>query len=225
MGIFAQPLSCRAPRRASERAEVGVAEGELRRGDVLLEVGEVAGSRDRQHHRRFLQQPGDGDLRRGDAYPLRERDHFGFFQRGAVAERIPRNEGDAVLLAVEYRKFTRPFPPPAAVTYGQLVLVDVPEALRPWWPRRTPLLKPVAGLPGDILTVRDGHFYVNARDYGPMIAMAAGMLLPQVDSPTIIGPGEVCLASLTLRSLDCRYTGPLPSTALKAMATPFWVWE
>ena len=56
---------------------------------------------------------------------------------------------------------------PAAVTYGQLGLVDVPEALRPWWPRRTPLLKPVVGLHGDVLTVHEGHFYVNARDSAP----------------------------------------------------------
>ena len=114
---------------------------------------------------------------------------------------------------------------PAAVTYGQLVLLDVPAALRPWWPRRTPLLKRVVGLHGDVLTVHEGHFYVNAVDYGPVHKQAAGKTLPQVVSPTVIGPEEVCLASMTLRSLDCRYTGPLPSTALKAMATPFWVWE
>ena len=66
---------------------------------------------------------------------------------------------------------------------------------------------------------------MNERDYGPVITMAAGMPLPQVSSPTIISPGEVCLATLTFRSLDCRYTGPIPQTTLKAMATPFWVWE
>ena len=51
------------------------------------------------------------------------------------------------------RGFYRLHRVPATLTYGQLMLVDVPEALRLWWSRRTPLLKPVAGLPGDILTV------------------------------------------------------------------------
>src|SRR6185295_15545508 len=53
-----------APRSASERAEVLVAELEPRRRHVLLQVHEVASSRNRQHHRRFLQQPRDRHLRR-----------------------------------------------------------------------------------------------------------------------------------------------------------------
>ena len=90
------------------------------------------------------------------------------------------------------RGFHRLHRVPAPLTYGQLMLVDVPGALRPWWPRRTPLLKPVAGPPGDVLTIRDNHFYVNERDYGPVIQTAAGMPLPQVSSPTVISTGEVC---------------------------------
>ena len=113
---------------------------------------------------------------------------------------------------------------PAAVTYGQLVLLDVPAALRPWWPRRTPLLKPVAGLPGDVLGVHDGRFYVNDLEYGPVVIEAAGKILPHVASATVVGPGEVCLATLTFRSLDCRYTGPIPQTTLKALATPLLTW-
>jgi type IV secretory pathway protease TraF len=62
---------------------------------------------------------------------------------------------------------------PDTLTYGQLMLIDVPIALAPWWPRKTPLLKPVAGLPGDVLTIREGHFYINATDCGPVSAVAA----------------------------------------------------
>ena len=64
---------------------------------------------------------------------------------------------------------------PPVVTYGQLMLVQVPEVLRPWWPRRTPLLKPAAGPPGDVLTVAKSHFDVNGQDYGPLVPAAAGM--------------------------------------------------
>ena len=114
---------------------------------------------------------------------------------------------------------------PASLTYGQLVLVDVPETLRPWWPRRMPLLKPVAGLPGDVLDVWQGHFYINAVDYGPVFLEAAGMPLPQWVKVLEVPPGAVCLATPVVRSLDCRYTGPIPQAALKAMATPFWTWD
>ena len=113
---------------------------------------------------------------------------------------------------------------PDTLTYGQLVLVDAPAALAPWWPRRTPLLKPIAGLPGDVLMIRDGHFFVNARDYGPVHYQAGDRPLPQILSPLRVGAEEVCLASSAPKSLDCRYAGPVLRSALKALAIPLWTW-
>ena len=77
---------------------------------------------------------------------------------------------------------------------------------------------------GDKLTIRDNHFYVNERDYGAVITEAAGKMLPQINDPAFIGPGEVCLASAVPESLDCRYSGPISQTTLKALATPLWTW-
>jgi type IV secretory pathway protease TraF len=114
---------------------------------------------------------------------------------------------------------------PATVTYGQLVLLEVPPSLTLWWPHAIPLLKPVVGLPGDVLTVVEAHFYVNTIDYGPVLAASGSTRLPQVASPTVVGEGEVCLASHVHNSLDCRYSGPIPLTAIRAVATPLWVWE
>jgi conjugative transfer signal peptidase TraF len=114
---------------------------------------------------------------------------------------------------------------PTTLTYGQLVMVDVPAAFRPWWPRRMPLLKPVAGLPGDVLTIQDGHFYINSQDYGPIVVEAAGQTLPHMASYMVIDAGAVCLASRVPRSLDCRYTGPVARETLKALATPLWTWD
>ena len=54
---------------------------------------------------------------------------------------------------------------------------------------------------------------------------AAGKILPHVASATVVGPGEVCLATLTFRSRDCRYTGPIPQTTLTALATPLLPWD
>ena len=51
---------------------------------------------------------------------------------------------------------------------------------------------------------------MNARDYGPLITMAAGCRSRRWRSPTIIGPKEVCLASMTgaVAGLSVRRTDP-----------------
>src|SRR6185503_5247397 len=92
-----------APRSSAEqsnRAEILVAESEAGSGEVFLEVCQLPGARNRQHHRRFLQQPGDGDLSRRRADFLRCRDDLGSFEGRSIAQRIPGQEGDAVLLAM-----------------------------------------------------------------------------------------------------------------------------
>ncbi len=109
--------------------------------------------------------------------------------------------------------------------YGQAVLLDIPEALRPWWPSRMALLKPVAGLPGDVLIIVQQRFYINGDDYGPVFEQAAGLALPRLPVPMVVREGEVCLASKVMKSLDCRYSGPVPVERITAVATLFWTWE
>jgi len=110
------------------------------------------------------------------------------------------------------------------LTYGALVMTDMPAILQPWWPSRLPVLKPVAGLPGDIMVILEGHFYINEEDYGLVIEESQGMSLPKLLSPTIIQAGEVCLASKQPGSMDCRYSGPLPQDAITGLAQPLLVW-
>lgn len=113
---------------------------------------------------------------------------------------------------------------PPTLPRGVLVLLNPPAVLHPWWPAHIALLKPVAGLPGDVLTIQDERFYINTVDYGPVSAEAAGLRLPRVSSPRQVQEGEVCLASTVPKSFDCRYSGPVPQAAVKAMATPLWTW-
>ena len=114
---------------------------------------------------------------------------------------------------------------PATVTRGMLVVVSAPPAIRPWYTAWAPLLKPVAGVAGDVLTIHDDHFYINETDYGPIHPQAAGRPLPLAPLPLVVPHGEVCLASPAPRSLDCRYFVTTPIAHLRAMAAPFWLWE
>ena len=114
---------------------------------------------------------------------------------------------------------------PATISRGMLVVVAVPAALRPWYTARAPLLKPVAGVAGDMLTIQDDHLYVNEQDYGPIYHQVAGQVLPLLVVPQQIPAGEVCLASPAPRSLDCRYFSTTPIATIRAVATPFWLWE
>lgn len=114
---------------------------------------------------------------------------------------------------------------PGQLGYGQLVVAHVPPSISPWHPFWIPLLKPVAGLQGDILTVQEGRFYINGEDFGPVLRDAQGQPLPQISSPRVVQAGEVVLASKAPRSLDGRYTGPVPQRSITALATPLFTWR
>ena len=114
---------------------------------------------------------------------------------------------------------------PATVVRGTLVVVPAPAAIRPWYTALAPLLKPVAGVAGDVLTIQDAHFYINETDYGLIHHSADGRPLPLLAVPQQVPAGEVCVASLAPRSLDCRYAGTTPIADIRAVATPLWTWE
>ena len=106
---------------------------------------------------------------------------------------------------------------------GTLVLLPVPGAVRPW--ASLPLLKPVAGIAGDVACVLGGRLTVNDEDYGPVLTAAHGMALPQWWGCTVVRAGEVVVASQAPRSNDSRYFGPVPIRDIKAVAVPVWTWE
>ena len=106
---------------------------------------------------------------------------------------------------------------------GTLVLLPVPDAVRPW--ASLPLLKPVAGIAGDVACVLGGRLTVNDEDYGPVLTAAHGMALPQWWGCTVVRAGEVVVASQAPRSNDSRYFGPVPIRDITAVAVPVWTWE
>lgn len=123
--------------------------------------------------------------------------------------------------------------PPGQLHALELVAVRAPEPIASYLadggflPKGVPLLKHVMALPGqtvcragDAITV--DHITVGAareRDH-------LGRPLPRWSGCHTLGPSEVFLMNPTVPdSLDGRYFGPLPSTAIVARAVPLWTDE
>ena len=88
-----------------------------------------------------------------------------------------------------------------------------------------PLLKPVAAVAGELVCVDDEGLWVAGVPYGRVYREVAGKTLPRMEGCHRLQEDEVFLASAQPRSLDGRYFGPTPLTALTAQAIPVWTWR
>ena len=107
---------------------------------------------------------------------------------------------------------------------GTLVLLPVPPAVRPWHAWFLPLLKPVAGVPGDVVCGEEA-LTINGTSYGPMYREAHGTTLPRLTGCMTVPEGAVFLASTRPRSLDGRYFGMTPVPTITARMVPLWTWR
>ena len=115
---------------------------------------------------------------------------------------------------------------PAEVSRGTLVVLPVPARVHHVWPSWIPLLKPVAGVPGDVVCYQEGRLQVQTMDYGPVSLDTHGRPLPHLDSGCQTVPaGMVFLASRAPHSFDGRYMGMTPVVTLTAQATPVLTWR
>lgn len=108
---------------------------------------------------------------------------------------------------------------------GTLVVLATPPRMRPWHAASVPLLKPVAGVAGDTVCIRDEGLWINEQWYGAVHMEAHGTPLPRLRGCQQISEEEVFLASTAPRSLDSRYFGPVAITTLHAITTPLMTWE
>jgi conjugative transfer signal peptidase TraF len=94
--------------------------------------------------------------------------------------------------------------------------------------RYTPLLKRVAAIPGDMVTITQSGLGVNGKSLPnsrSQLRDAAGRPLPTLP------PGKYQVASGTLwlisthnaNSFDSRYFGPLPAANVQGLARPIWI--
>lgn len=113
---------------------------------------------------------------------------------------------------------------------GDLVVIQPPEPLasflaeRGYVPRGVPLIKPVAALPGQqvcrsgLRIAIDGDAVAQARARD-----RAGRPLPTWRGCQILGTDEVFLLNAAeADSLDGRYFGPSPASAILGRAVPLW---
>lgn len=114
-----------------------------------------------------------------------------------------------------------------------LVAVDAPEPLgsflaeRRYLPRGVPLLKRVAGLPGQQVCRNGARVTVDGIDMGDALGRdRLGRELPVWQGCRRIADDEVFLMNWWLEdSLDGRYFGPLPITSIVGRAMPLWTDE
>ena len=114
-----------------------------------------------------------------------------------------------------------------------LVAVDPPEPLASflaehrYLPRGVPLLKRVAGLPGQQVCRRGAHVTVDGIDMGDALARdRAGRVLPSWQGCRRIADGEVFLMNWAAPdSMDGRYFGPLATNTIIGRAIPLWTDE
>ncbi len=114
-----------------------------------------------------------------------------------------------------------------------LVAVDAPEPLarflaeRAYLPRGVPLMKRIAGLPGQQVCRTDRTITVDGIEMGEALKRdRLGRDLPVWRGCRRFADGEVFLMNWETRdSLDGRYFGPLPMTSIIGRAVPLWTDE
>jgi conjugative transfer signal peptidase TraF len=116
---------------------------------------------------------------------------------------------------------------------ADLVAVDPPEPLasflaeRRYLPRGVPLLKRIAGLPGQHVCRNGAHVTVDGIDMGDaLVRDRLGRELPAWQGCRHVADDEVFLMNWWVEdSLDGRYFGPLPATSIIGRAMPLWTDE
>ena len=114
---------------------------------------------------------------------------------------------------------------------GELVAVVPPEPLATfladgsYLPRGVPMLKHVLALPGQVICRNGLTIFVNDIAMGRAhVRDSRGRLLPAWQGCRLIGAGELFLMNWrSADSLDGRYFGPIPSSAVTARAHPIWI--
>jgi conjugative transfer signal peptidase TraF len=92
------------------------------------------------------------------------------------------------------------------------------------------MIKPVAAIPGDLVTVTARGIAVNGEpvaDSGPLEKASAGPALRPIPAGVYSVPaGAVWLLSgHDPRSFDSRYFGAVPAANIQGLARPVWVIE
>ena len=116
---------------------------------------------------------------------------------------------------------------------GELLVVRPPEPLASflaeggYLPEDVPLVKHLVALPGQGICRTGNAITVDGAPMGQALESdRRGRLLPVWQGCRTLAQGEVFLMNSAADSLDGRYFGPLPFTAIAGRAEPIWLrWE
>lgn len=121
--------------------------------------------------------------------------------------------------------------PDAVVRRGDMVIAWAPPsarrlaAARRYLPINVPLVKRVAGAPGDRVCARQSAIFVEGRRVAERSTHdAAGRELPWWRGCRTLKDGDVLLLMDSPASFDGRYFGPSREQDVIGTATPLWVW-
>src|SRR5689334_7601481 len=123
--------------------------------------------------------------------------------------------------------------PVGKLAVTNLVVAAPPQPLanflaeRGYLPLGVPLIKRILALPGQLVCRNDLVISVDRIDMGTALARdRRGRTLPVWQGCRVIAQGEVFLMNWDEpASLDGRYFGPIPSSAIIGRATPLWTFE
>ncbi len=123
--------------------------------------------------------------------------------------------------------------PAGSLHVNELVVVHPPEEIarlldaRGYLPRGVPMLKHVAALPGQTVCRKGLDIVVdNAAVEVALTRDHLGRSLPSWQGCRVLRQGEVFLMNRHVpASLDGRYFGPLPDSAIVGRAVPIWLPE
>jgi conjugative transfer signal peptidase TraF len=117
--------------------------------------------------------------------------------------------------------------PSLPVVRGEMVDFEIPAEARDlivgrYLPRRFHLLKRVVALPGDLVCFSDGRYRVDGIAISTIARRdSLGRPLPVFDFCGPVAPRTAFVATAVPSSLDSRYFGPVPVSAL-TVARPLW---
>ena len=97
-----------------------------------------------------------------------------------------------------------------------------------WLAGLWPILKPVAGLPGDLVCHGQAGIVIRRANTGDLVAYGPTELpttFPEEGVCLVVPDGQIYAASTAPHSLDSRYVGWVPQSAIQGIARLVWTWS
>lgn len=99
------------------------------------------------------------------------------------------------------------------------------QGLAPLLPDGATVIKKVAAVPGDVVSVNGDGVWINGSLWGPLnekVLRNTGRTIAQLERTFVVRPGELVVLGTLPRSYDSRYWGPIRNSQLIGTARNLW---